>query len=180
MLARGILGSGWTRSVSFRPFPNSSGWWWLIGSVFLIRISCHKTTHANGYCGTWPGWVVSISVFPLTNRWLKLYILGPVPPQTRPLYTWTWLVKRILFSQFHRSVVSNSLDPMNRSMPGLPVHHQYLEFTHTHVPRVSDAIQPSRPRSSPSPPASNPSQHQSLFQWVNSSHEVAKVLELQL
>ena len=67
MLARGILGSGWTRSVSFRPFPNSSGWWWLIGSVFLIRISCHKTTHANGYCGTWPGWAVSISVLSLTD-----------------------------------------------------------------------------------------------------------------
>ena len=49
MLARGILGSGRTRSVSFRPFPNSSGWWWLISSVFLTRISCHKTTRANGY-----------------------------------------------------------------------------------------------------------------------------------
>ena len=71
-------------------------------------------------------------------------------------------------------------DPMNRSTPGLPVHHQLPEFTQTHVHRVSDAIQPSRPLSSPSPPAPNPSQHQSLFQWVNSSHEVAKVLELQL
>ena len=70
-------------------------------------------------------------------------------------------------------------DPMNRSTPGLPVHHQLLEFTQTHVYRVSDAIQPSHPLSSPSP-APNPSQHQSLFQWVNSSHEVAKVLEFQL
>ena len=69
---------------------------------------------------------------------------------------------------------------MNRSTPGLPVHHQLLEFTQTNVHRVSDAIQPSHPRSSPSPPAPNPSQHQSLFQWVNSSHEVAKVLEFQL
>ena len=66
MLARGILGSGRTRGVSFRPFLNSSGWWWLISSIFLIRISCHKTTHANGYYGAWPGWVVSISVLPLT------------------------------------------------------------------------------------------------------------------
>ena len=57
-------------------------------------------------------------------------------------------------------------DPMNRSTPGLPVHHQLLEFTETHVHRVSDAIQPSHPLSSPSPPAPNPSQHQSLFQWV--------------
>ena len=71
-------------------------------------------------------------------------------------------------------------DPMNRSTPGLPVHHQLPEFTQTHCHRVSDAIQPSHPRSSPSPPAPNPSQHQSLFQWVNSSHKVAKVLELQL
>ena len=71
-------------------------------------------------------------------------------------------------------------DPMNRSTPGLPVHHQLLEFTETHVRRVSDAIQPSHPLSSPSPPAPNPSQHQSLFQRVNSSHEVAKVLEFQL
>ena len=55
-------------------------------------------------------------------------------------------------------------DPMNRSTPGLPVHHHLPEFTQTHVHRVGDAIQPSHPRSSPSPPAPNPSQHQSLFQ----------------
>ena len=55
-------------------------------------------------------------------------------------------------------------DPMNRSMPGLPVHHQLPELTQTHVLRVSDAIQPSHPLSSPSPLAPNPSQHQSLFQ----------------
>ena len=69
---------------------------------------------------------------------------------------------------------------MNRSIPGLPVHHQLPEFAQTHVHRVSDAIQPSHPLSSPSPPAPNPSQHQSLFQRVNTSHEVAKVLEFQL
>ena len=71
-------------------------------------------------------------------------------------------------------------DPMNHRMPGLSVHHQLPEFTQTHIHRVSDAIQPSHPLLSPSPPAPNPSQHQSLFQWVNSSHEVAKVLEFQL
>ena len=71
-------------------------------------------------------------------------------------------------------------DPMNRSTPGLPVHHPLPEFTETHVHQVSDAIQPSHPLSSPSPPGPNPSQHHSLFQWVNSSHEVAKVLEFQL
>ena len=71
-------------------------------------------------------------------------------------------------------------DPMNRSTPGFPVHHQLPECTQTHVHRVSDAIQPSHPLSSPSPPAPNPSQHHSLFQWVNSSHELSKVLEFQL
>ena len=55
-------------------------------------------------------------------------------------------------------------DPMNRSTPGLPVHHQLLEFTQTHVHQVGEAIQPSHPLSSPSPPAPNPSQHQGLFQ----------------
>ena len=71
-------------------------------------------------------------------------------------------------------------DPMNHSTPGLPVHHQLPKFTQTHIHRVGDAIQPSHPLSSPSPPAPNPSQHQSLFQWVNSSHELAKELEFQL
>ena len=71
-------------------------------------------------------------------------------------------------------------DPMNCSMPGLPVHHKLPELTQTHVHRVGDANQPSHPLSSPSPPAPNPSQHQGIFQWVNSSSEVAKVLEFQL
>ena len=71
-------------------------------------------------------------------------------------------------------------DPMNCSTPGLPVHHQLPEFTQTHVHLVGDAIQPSHPPLSPSPPAPNPSQRQRLFQWVNSSHEAVKVLEFQL
>ena len=71
-------------------------------------------------------------------------------------------------------------DPMNRSTPGLPVHHKLPEFTQTHVHWVCDAIQPSHLLLSHSPPAPNPSQHQGLFQWVNSLHEVAKVLEFQL
>ena len=66
-------------------------------------------------------------------------------------------------------------NPMNCSMPGSPVHYQPPEFTQTNVHRVGDAIQPSHPQSSPFPPAPNPSQHPSLLQWVNSSHEVAKL-----
>ena len=82
------------------------------------------------------------------------------------------------FHSFHSVAQScpTLRDSMNRSTPGLRVHHQLPEFTQTHIHRVSDAIQPSHPLLSPSPPAHNPSQHQSLFQWVNSSHEVAKVL----
>ena len=68
---------------------------------------------------------------------------------------------------------------MNRSTPGLPVHHQLPESTQTHVHRVNNAIQPSHPLSSPSPLAPNPSLHQGLFKWVSSSHPVAKGLEFQ-
>ena len=68
---------------------------------------------------------------------------------------------------------------MNCSTPFLPVYHQLPEFTQTHVHWVGDAIQPPYPLSSPSP-APSPPQHQSLFQWVNSSHQVAKVLEFQV
>ena len=69
---------------------------------------------------------------------------------------------------------------MDCSTPGLPVHHQLPELAQTHVHRVGDAIQPSHPLSSPSPPAFNLSQHQGLLQWVSSSHQVAKGLKLQL
>ena len=85
MLARGILGSGRTCGVSFRPFPNSSGWWWLISSLFLIRISCHKTPHANSYCGAWPGWAVSISVLPLT---IPILTILDAHTYTHPAHIW--------------------------------------------------------------------------------------------
>ena len=66
MPARRILGGGQFHGVSFWPFLNSSGWWWLISSAFLTRTSCLKTPHANSYYVAWPGWAVSVSVFPLT------------------------------------------------------------------------------------------------------------------
>ena len=71
-------------------------------------------------------------------------------------------------------------NPLDYSTPGLPIHHQLLEPTQTHVHCVRDAIQPPHHLSSPSPPTFNLSQHQGLFQWVSSSHQVAKVLEFQL
>ena len=87
--------------------------------------------------------------------------------------------KSVQFSSVTQSCLT-LCDPMNRSMPGLPIHHQLPEFIQTYVHWVGDAIQPSHPLSSPSPPALNVSQHQSLFKWVSSSHQVAKVLEFQL
>ena len=82
--------------------------------------------------------------------------------------------------QFSSVAQPTLCDPMNCSSPGLPVHHQLLEFTQTHVHRVGNAIQPSHPLSFFSPPALNLSQHQGLFKWVSSSHQVAKILEFQL
>ena len=85
------------------------------------------------------------------------------------------------FSQsVHTQSCLTLCNPMACSMPGLLVHHQLPEPTQTHIHWVSDAIQPSHPLSSPSPPAFNLSQHQGLFQWVSSSHKIAKVLELHL
>ena len=85
---------------------------------------------------------------------------------------------RVQFSSVTQSCLT-ICDPMNHSTPGLPVHHQLLEFTQTHVHWVDDAIHPSHPLSSPSPPALNLSQHQGLFKWVSSPHQVAKGLEFQ-
>ena len=86
----------------------------------------------------------------------------------------------LIFSQFSPLVVFNSLWPHGLWTPGIPVHHQLPEFTQTHVCWVGDAIQPYHPLSSPSPPAFSLSQHQGVFKLVNSSHQVAKVLEFQL
>ena len=115
----------------------------------------------------------------ILTLWLKIMI--------KTYHNWTIAFREmqlhITYSVQFSSVAQSCptlCDPMNPSMPGFPVHHQLPESTQTHAHRVGDAIQSSHPLSSPSPPAPNPSQHQGLFQWVNSSHEVVKVLELQL
>ena len=127
--------------------------------------------------------VHSFIIFPNHTPWISIYY-----------YCLVWILSSIGVGKYvwsHYCVTSDQIrsvaqscptlcDPMNHSTPVLPVHHQLPEFTETHVHRVSDAIQPSHPLSSPCPPAPNPSQHHSLFQWVNSSYEVAKVLEFQL
>ena len=99
-----------------------------------------------------------------------------------PIISWLDTYPKVFTQEYRKSVQFSSVtqscltvcDPMNCSTPGLPVHHQLPEFTQTHIHLVGDAIQPSHPLLSPSPPAPNPSQHQGLFQWVSSSHQVAK------
>ena len=103
-----------------------------------------------------------------------------IPKLSNKLDFCAFIIFRNNFSSVQSQPCPTLCYPMNHSTPGLPVHHQLLEFTQTHVHRVGDAIQPSHLLSSPSSLAPNPSQHQGLFQWVNSLHEVAKVLESQL
>ena len=87
-----------------------------------------------------------------------------------------WAIWKFQFTQSWKTLC----DPTDCSMLGFPIHHQLPKLTQTHVHRVSEAIQPSHPLSSPSPLAFNISQHQGLFQWVSSLHQVAKILEFQL
>ena len=127
----------------------------------------------------------------------QLLLCQPALPASGVFLLLQWLVQRVLPSFTENpyacgtgrgSVQLSSVaqlcltlcNPMNRSTPDLPVHHQLPEFTQTHVHWVGDTIQPSHPLSCPSPPALNLSQHQGLFKWVSSSHQVANVLELQL
>ena len=150
-------------------------------------------------CGLSQGWKdfpisasQSVQYITLRNWRKKIYMVISIDVEKRfDRISHPFLIKNSLesghrgnLSSVHFSSVTQSCpslcDPVNRSTPGLPVHHHLPEFTQTHVHWVSDAIQPSHPLLSPSPPAPNPSEHQSLFQWVNSSHEVAKVLEFQL
>ena len=161
------------------PLPSPSypsGFFQWIG--FECSVSCIKL---------WP--VIYFTYGNIHASVLFSQIIPPLPSPTEPKRLFFISVSILLSHiQGHHSDQIRSdahscptlCDPMNRSTPGLPVHHQLPEFTETHVHRVSNAIQPSHPLSSPSPPAPNPSQHQSLFQWVSSSHEVAKVLQFQL
>ena len=116
------------------------------------------------------------------ERVYSIHILLCWRPPTQWLLVSTLLPRSLQCAsvQFSHSVVSNFLDPMDCSMPGLPIHHQLPDLAQILVHQVGDAIQPSHPLSSPPFPAFNLSQTQGLFQWVSSSHQVAKVLEFQL
>ena len=99
---------------------------------------------------------------------------------SRKVQRWVFLLTTVKFSSVRSLIHVRLCDTMDYSRPGLPVHHQLLEFTQIHVHRVGDAIQPSHPLSSPSLPAFNLSQHRGLLQWVNSSQHVVEVLEFHL
>ena len=111
---------------------------------------------------------LSVFFFPFV-QWFGLNLSMEISPIVFPLIS----------VQFSHSVVSSALQPHDCSMPGFPVHHQLPEFIQTHILWVWDHIQPSHPLSSHSPLAFSLSQHQGLFTWVSSSHQVAKVLEFQ-
>ena len=114
------------------------------------------------YCSGLPLPSPSLLTWAETKQVRQLIIYGAI------ISSMNMMITGIQFSSVTQSCPT-LCDPMNRSTPGLPVHYQLLEFTQTHVHWVGDAIQPSHSLLSPSPPAPNPSQHQSLFQWVNSS-----------
>ena len=141
---------------------------------FLLR-SLSQFSHISiSLC--WPSLCNYYSLLPISNL-CKLV----------SAFTTQWMIQMICLlrpMENHFSSVAQVCpivcDPMDCSTPGFSVHHQFPELAQTHAHRVGDAIQPSHPLSSPSPPAFSLSQHQRLFQWVSSSHQVAKVLEFQL
>ena len=155
-------------------------------SVFVKQSTQDNVNDYLTHLSLWYIHILSLIIlhkhFPLSHA-LHILIQFFIWSYTSILGGLTWK-NRLWDHMTHFSSVGQSCptlcNPMNCSTPGLPVHHQLPEFTQTHIHRVGDAIQPSHPLSSPSPSAPNPSQHQSLFQWVNSLHEVAKVLEFQL
>ena len=122
---------------------------------------------------------LEIRIRSAVNSTLDLVIRDWESASLAPSLVLEWMLLSPQFSSVAQSCPT-LCDPMDCSTSGFPVHHQLPELTQTHVHWVGDAIQPSHLLSSPSPPAFNLSQHQGLFQWVSSLHQVAKVLELQL
>ena len=127
-------------------------------------------------------WAFVDKVMSLLFSMLSRLVITFLPRSKRLLISWLQSPSAVIFSsvQFSRSVVSDSLRLHESQHTRPPCHHQLPESTQTHVHRVDDAIQPSNPLLSPPPPALNLSQHQGLFKWVHSLHQVAKVLEFQL
>ena len=128
-----------------------------------------------------PGWLPSMGSHRVRHDWRDLAAAAEERVNYLSIYSMEndYYKNIVTFSSVTQSCLT-LCDPTDCSTPGLPVHHQLPECTQSHVHWVSDAIQPSHPLSSPFPPAFNLSQHQDLFQWVSSLHQVAKVLEFQL
>ena len=141
-----------------------------LGSLFC-SIDLNDLSYANSTLLWWVDFVISEIYY-----WYQTLKSERMIP---PSLLFFCKIQSVQFSSVTQSCPT-LCNPMDCNMPGLPVHHQLLEFIQTHVHRVSEAIQPSHPLSSTSPPAFNLSHHQSLFQWVSSLHEMAKVLEFQL
>ena len=142
-------------------------------------VGCHCFLQGSSWPSdqTWVSWIVGRFFTNWATREAPVLLGG-----SKEIIHVKQLVLCLIYTQF--SSVAQSCPTlcnlMNRSTPGLPVDHQLLEFTQTHVHQVSHATQPSHPLSSSSPTAFNLSQHQGLFKWVSSSHQVAKVLDFQL
>ena len=174
------------KRVSF--FLLQMGKWHSEGNVSLrARRYCVAQSPHNAGPWTIPGSVLCpLGVHPvvaLRALWGLRKMKGNKDPSIEnSIFPASGKVPELKFSsvQFSHSVVSTLFDPMDCSTPGFPVHHQFPEFTQTHVHWVGDAIQPSHPLSSPCPPTFNLFQHQGLFQCVSSSNQVAKILEFQL
>ena len=136
--------------------PSSQGYGFSCGHVWIWELDCEERRASKNWC--------------FWSAVLEKTLESPLDCKEIP---------SVQFSSVTQSCPT-LCDPMNHSTPGLPVHHQLPELIQTHVHWVGDAIQPSHPLSSPSPPAFIHSQHQGLFKWVSSSHQMAKVLEFQL
>ena len=137
----------------------------LTGSI-RSQVKSYQTMNFQSILRLFPKWIIDIAVFFTVSSLISIIAYN-----------------QNLFYEFFSSVTQSCptlCDPMNSSMPGLPIHHQLPESTQTHVHLVDDAIQPSHYLPSPYPSVLSLSQHQGLFQRVSSSNQVAKVLELQL
>ena len=154
--------------------PISESYWWKWKSLSLVPLYVTSMTTVHGILQArileWVGFPFSRESSQPRDQTQVSHIVG------RVFTSWVTREAQELLVQF--SSVTQSCptlcDPMDYSTPDLPVHHKLLEPTQTHVHRVGDAIQPSHPLSSPSPPAPNPCQHQGLFKWVSSSHHWPK------
>ena len=161
---------------------------WLLrwGNRFYLRwVKLERQPIGQRFC---LGHDVSVYCFPTVMKKVKVILAWLWCPIFQMIAT-RWRASKVLGYLIHRLSVQFSsvaqscptlCDPMDFSMPSLPVRHHLLELTQTHVNWVGDTIQASHPLLSPSPPTLNLSQHQGLFQWVSSSHQVFKILEFQL